>query len=191
MADHDQHALTDRRKALEEDYFRRQSERLKERLRTRQEEEGRRKELAESFPHMSAAGLDMLLEHGLDAEAVAALGLVPCVLVAWADGPPEARERAAVMRAAEEQGVAAGTRAATLLEGWLQEEPSASLGDTWANYVDATLRGLPPEEARRVREVIRRLARSVAEARGGFLGLGSRVSAEEQAVLARIDRALD
>jgi hypothetical protein len=48
---------------------------------------------------------------------------------------------------------------------------------------------LEPHERKRVRDALLQRARAVAEASGGFLGLGPRISASEQRVLDRIAEA--
>jgi hypothetical protein len=48
---------------------------------------------------------------------------------------------------------------------------------------------MTPSERQPLRDAVLRQAREVAEAAGGFLGLGSKVSASEQAVLDDLARA--
>jgi hypothetical protein len=184
----DERVLSDRRKALEEEFFRKQNEKLREEMRAKRDRENARKELAEAFPHARPEMRDRFVDEGLDAEAVSALALVPCVMVAWADGEVGDKEREAVLAAAREHGLEPGTKPHTLLSGWLGEQPSSSLIDLWAHYVEAVLSGLGPEERERLRERVVTLARDVARATGGFLGI-KKISAAEEAILLRIEEA--
>lgn len=187
--DHDERVLADRRKALEEAFFKKQNEKLKSKLREAREREAERSELRKAFPHAPGEILDRFIEHGLDTEAVAALGLVPCVMVAWASGRVGEREREAVLARARESGLEPGGKPYTLLAGWLAEPPSASLVDLWSHYAGTLCKGLTPEECDRLRERIVAIARDVARVSGGFLGLGDRISDDEAAVIARIEQA--
>ncbi len=108
----DERVLSDRRKALEEEFFRKQNEKLKEEIRAKQDRERVRKELADAFPHAAPETRDRFVDEGLDAEAVSALALVPCVMVAWADGQVGEKERNAVLTAAREHGLEPGHQAA-------------------------------------------------------------------------------
>jgi hypothetical protein len=60
--------------------------------------------------------------------------------------------------------------------------------ETWATYVRDLCAQMTPEARRTFREQLLGRTRAVAEAAGGFLGVG-RVSAKEQAVLAELERA--
>jgi hypothetical protein len=111
------------------------------------------------------------------------------VLVAWADGALDPKEKAAVQEAAREAGIDREAEARALLESWLTAPPKAELAEAWRGYVRAVAAGLAPEgRAALRRETIGR-ARRVAEAAGGFLGLGNKVSEAEERVLARLDEA--
>ncbi|MCC6640782.1 MAG: hypothetical protein IT386_06440 [Deltaproteobacteria bacterium] len=187
--DHDERVLADRRRALEEAFFKKQNEKLRAKLAAEKEREAARRELHAAFPNAPGEILDRFIEHGLDTEAVAALGLVPCVMVAWAGGRVGEREREAVLALARDNGLAPGGKPHTLLAGWLTEQPSASLVDLWSHYVAALCKGLTPAERDRVRDRIVGLSREVARTSGGFLGLGDRVSDEEAAVIERIEQA--
>jgi hypothetical protein len=124
----------------------------------------------------------------VDAEAVVALELVPLVAVAWADGTIDERERAAVLRAAREAGVSGDQPAHGLLETWLGHPPEGHLLETWGAYVRGLCAQMAPDERRTFRDQLLGHTRAVAEAAGGFLGLG-KVSAKEQAVLRELERA--
>src|SRR4029450_10355631 len=91
--------LADRRKALEEEFFRKENERQRAALQARKKRDESKAALRETGIGDDAL-IDRLLDLGVAAEAVVALELAPLVAVAWADGTLDDRERAAVLRAA-------------------------------------------------------------------------------------------
>lgn len=189
--DQDDRVLADRRKALEEDFFRKQNEKLKAKLKAEREREQARAELRQAFPNAPDDALDRLIDHGLDVDAAAALAIVPCVMVAWAEGDVSDREREAVLAAAGEHGLSPGGRAYEFLSRWLADAPSPALMELWSHYVAALCKGLTAEERARLRDRVVGGARDVARATGGFLGLGSKISDAEAAVLAKVEAAFD
>lgn len=181
--------LADRRKALEEQFFARQERELLGRMRAEAAEKERRQALAEASGIEDRAVLDRLAALNLDGSTIAALGLVPLVEVAWADGTLHERERDAVMQAAEAHGVAPGSAAHDLLEGWLSQRPGRELLEAWRAYVSALAELLDETERRALRQDVVSRARAVAEAAGGILGLG-RISDAEEAMIAELEQAL-
>ena len=181
--------LGDRRKALEEEFFHKEDQKLREQLRAKEQQKKLKQALTDASGITREEGLARLIELGISAETVAALTLVPLVEVAWADGKVDDRERKAILRAAEEAGIANGTVAHALLENWLVTRPPKSLRLAWEDYVKELCKKLTPEDRIRLERVLGR-ARDVAIAAGGFLGLGKKVSAEEEAVLAELATAI-
>jgi tellurite resistance protein len=177
-------------RALEEAFFARENARLLEQLRAKAQREERRKALREVIRIPDEQLVDHLLELGLGPETVLAVTLVPLAMVAWADGAVQPKEREAILRAAEDNGIAPGSIARQLLDGWLTQPPSAELVDAWRRYVAAIWPSLSQGEHEEIRRSGLERARTVAEAAGGFLGLGSRVSAKERAKLDEIARVL-
>jgi hypothetical protein len=112
------------------------------------------------------------------------------VEVAWADGRVQQREREAILKAAEDNGIAAGSVAHDLLESWLESKPGADLMDVWARCARAVATSLPPGSREALKTGLLARAEAVAEAAGGFLGLGDKVSDEERAILEQLERAL-
>jgi hypothetical protein len=136
------------------------------------------------------ATLDRLIELGVSAETVLALTLVPLVRVAWADGSLDAREREAVRKAAEARGIAEGSPGHRLLMTWTETRPDDTMVQAWKQYMAAIWPSLSPPERAELRDHIVGLARGVAEAAGGFLGLGFKVSQPEAEVLKETEAAL-
>ena len=134
--------------------------------------------------------IDHLIELGLEPETVLALQLVPLAAIAWADGKIEPREREAVLKASAAQGVGPESVAGQLLDRWLMTRPGAELVDAWKRQMRALWPSLSPKERDEIRKSAIERARSVAEAAGGFLGLTSKISPEEKAVLDDLAQAL-
>ena len=103
MFDHD--AIHDRGKALEDEFFYRVDEQLRQKLRESMEREEQRKQLIAATGFQDEELLDHLLDGGFQPTSVAALALVPAVFTAWADGSVTASERQAVMGAALQRGL--------------------------------------------------------------------------------------
>ena len=78
-----------------------------------------------------------------------------------------------------------------LLENCLSERPQAQLRNMWSQYIKSVCATLSPEERESLKTDLLRRARSVAEAAGGFMGLGSKVSSQEETLLAEIGAAFN
>lgn len=183
-------SLDDRRRAMEEAFFAAQDRAVLERMREADTAKDPRAALRDASGITDEALLDRMSAAGLDAAGAASLTLVPLVAVAWADGELDAKERDAVLAAATEAGVVAGTPAHGLLTGWLAAKPPASLLETWEAYAHATAAGMDGPGRASLRSQVTGRARRVAESAGGFLGLTSKVSDAEAGVLRRLDAAL-
>jgi hypothetical protein len=177
-------------KALEDAFFARENAKLLEQMRARTAATQRRQALRAAMGTVDDATLDRLLDLGVSAETVLALTLVPLVRVAWADGELDARESAAIVRAAADRGIAEGTPGHALLSTWLATRPDDTLLRTWKTYMAAIWPQLGELERKELRDYMVGLARGVAEAAGGLLGLGFKVSAAEAAVLKETEAAL-
>jgi hypothetical protein len=181
--------LGDRKRALEEEFFRKQERSLLERMRTEQATQIVREELSQGSGVTDTAVLDKLIGLGLQASTLAAMGLVPLVAVAWADGTLDARERQAVTSALETAGIKPESPAWQLLQSWLTSPPPASLLEAWKTYMAALCPQLSDAERTSLRDRMLTRARAVAEASGGFLGLGAKVSPAEEAMLRTLAEA--
>jgi uncharacterized tellurite resistance protein B-like protein len=182
-------ALEKRGKALEEEFFKKQNQKLVDKLRATLEQKQTREELEQLTGIHDAAVLDTLIAMNLDKSTFAAFGLYPLVEVAWADGQVDEKERAAFIAAAAEHGITPGSFAHSTLEEFIKSTPREDARKAWYAWA-AELNGkLDAGERRKVREGLLKRARAVAEASGGFLGLGNKISASEQRVLDAIANA--
>jgi tellurite resistance protein len=183
--------LGDRRRALEEEFFRKQDEALRQKLRQKQERASLKAELRGRLGIEEEHLLDALVELGLNAETATALGLVPLVEVAWADGKLEAKEREALLAVAKDFGVDPRHPSYELLAGWLEHRPRPQMAELWGDYVRAIVSRLDEAERVTMRDRTLARARGIAEAAGGILGLGKKISPEEEVVLSSLARAYD
>ena len=113
------------------------------------------------------------------------------IVVAWSDGKLDGRERAAILEAARDTGVAAEGIARRLLRNALERPPDPRLLGAWRGYVRRLWGCFTADERWEMRTQLLQSARTVAEASGGFLGLTSGVSGEQRRILAEIEAVLD
>jgi hypothetical protein len=178
--------LSDRGRSLEDEFFRREDQRLIKRLAELRAVDATREALAKASGITSPELLDQLLRIGIHAETLAALSVVPLVEVAWADGELDARERRAIV---EHGGIARDSTTGALLEAWLDRRPDAKLLTAWTQMVQAMRGQLDPDAATRLRDSLLEKARAVAAASGGMFGIGSKVSRAEAEMLAQLEVA--
>jgi uncharacterized tellurite resistance protein B-like protein len=176
----------DRRKALEGAFFAKHNETLRQKLKSTFEKQATRESLRTASGITNEAVLDALMALQVSHETLAAFSLYPLIEIAWADGTVDERERQALLAAAEQEGIAPGSAAHALLEDRVRTPPNPEARKAWRMYASELNRKLNPDERQTVRAELLRRARAVAEASGGLLGLGNRISAKEEAVLGAI-----
>jgi hypothetical protein len=181
--------LESRRVALEESFFAEHNEKLLEKLRTAARQRKTKEAISAILGVDDDAVLQQLVDLGLCEESVVALYLVPMIEVAWADGEIQAKERDAVLKAADEHGIERESVAYELLACWLEQPVDKELLGAWEGLARALKDDLAPGALQAMRAKIIDNARAVAEAAGGFLGLG-KISPEERAMLERLSSAL-
>ena len=134
--------------------------------------------------------LEMLEKLGVGAAAMTAFSLLPLVRLAWADTKISQNEFAALLKAAEDEGIAYGTPSYRLLSRWLDERPSEQMIQAWTAYAEALTRELDQDSLEKLRQATMERASRIAHASGGFLGLGERTSHDERNALLDLQRAL-
>ena len=182
-------ALEQRRRALEESFFKDQDAKLLVAMRKKAARAEKRAALSESSGLTNRDLLELLLALEIDSETLAALTLIPLVEVAWADGSIAQQERDAILAAADSVGITPESESYLLLDHWLKKAPPARLLEAWESYVAALSETLTPEARRTLRKDVIERARRVATAAGGFLGLGSKISSSEEKVLERLEES--
>ena len=184
-------SLDDRRKALEEQFFQKHEKELVAKLKDAAAKEASRDELQHLTGINDPAVLDPLASLKLGGAATLVMSVYPVVEVAWADGEMDAKEKAAVLDAAKQIGVAQGTPAMDFLQKWLTEKPEPSWHTLWSDYVKALVKNMKPDDKALLKATVLGRALAVAESSGGFLGLSFRVSSAEKAVLAKLEAAFN
>jgi hypothetical protein len=177
-------------KALEESFFAKENDKLLRQLQERAELAKRREALKTAMNLDNEQVIDALVELDVHAETVAALSIVPLIEVAWADGGIHAKERAAILKAAEERGIEIGSPNHDLLERRLAEKPGEELMKAWKAYAHALHETLDPDLSDALKERMVNRARAVAEAAGGFLGIGA-ISDAQRAILDELEHGFD
>lgn len=179
----------DRRKALEDSFFRERDQLLLEKLRMELETVEEHRNLAHVSGILDEKVLANLVKAGVRAETLTAVTLIPLVEVAWADGAVSDDEREAVLKAAAENGVNAGSASYELLSHWLKDRPDVRIIGAWKEYVGALAKAMPADAMLVLRERLTGRMKKVAEASAGFLGLGRRISSVEMAKIDEFEQA--
>lgn len=174
---------------LEDEFFRREDQRLLARLREQRETATARETLSQATGITNPAVLDKLMALKIQPEIIAALRIVPLVEVAWADGTLDDKERTAILSGAQEADIPLASAAYALLEAWLARKPEPHVLNAWTTLVQGMSESLPAAEVKKLEAWLMDRARQVAGASGGMLGLGSKVSKQEAAVLEKLEKA--
>lgn len=178
--------LGDRRKALEESFFAKESEKLRKALQEKEEAQAKKQALSAAAGITDDAVLEELIALDISSDTLAALSLVPLVEVAWADGTVEDHERSAILSAAKDAGISG--ESAALLDGWLATRPSYDVVSAWKDYVAALASTMDAAARDKLKQDLLGRARTVAESAGGFLGI-AKISSEEEQKLEELARA--
>jgi hypothetical protein len=187
MADTPQ-ILGDKIRTLEDEFFRKEDQRLTARLKELRDREVSREALAKASGIKNPATIDKLLQLGIQADVLAALAIVPLVEVAWADGSLDDKERQAILERAEKSGIAPGSADHVLLQSWLERRPEPKLLTAWIHMVEGVCEYMSPAEAEALRAGLVERAQAVASASGGFLG-ARKVSGAEAVIIRQLESA--
>lgn len=183
-------AMAKRGKGLEEEYFHRKEKELLEKLRKKREAEAQMKDLAEATGIPNDDILKTLQDLGYTRDTVSLLHLMPLISVAWADNKVSGPEREMILEAAQLHGVPKEGAAYQQLSEWLTHRPSDEFLEQTLRVI-SDLAGIDrPDEKKIDHDKLLELSTRVAAASGGILGLGSKISAEEQALLDRLAKQL-
>lgn len=180
----DNNRLRDRGKALENEHFRKMEEELVARLRARAE----RREMGAATGIDDDSILEDLQALGFDRETVTLLPIIPLVQVAWADGSVKDGERDRIFEIAGTHGIEEGSAAHAKLRAMLETRPSEDVFDEALRIV-RMMRAAGGEAWIEPKNFVD-YCRQVAEAAGGFFGIG-KISDEERALIERISSELE
>ena len=174
--------LQDRRKVLEGAFFGKRDQELLQKLKA--EIEGR--EASEVLRSVSgiedSAVLEKLIQVGVTPESLSAVSLIPLVAVAWCDNSLESTEKATILAAASDSGIAPESAAAALLDSWLESRPEAELVESWKAYIGGLKEQLDEASLNQLKNSVIKKAETVADSAGGFLGIGKVSDKEKQAI---------
>jgi hypothetical protein len=184
-------ALEERRKGFENEFFAKENERLLELMRAARERKEQRRKLARVCGVDDEALLDRLLAQGVNGESLTALALVPLIATAWADKEMAPLERRVVLEAAHELGIEPHSPPYELLSNWLESRPPDRLREAWNDYVGVLCDVLDPADRETFKRSVMDWATGVAEAAGGVLRIGPKVSSDERAMLAQLEQAFE
>ena len=181
--------LDDRRRASEDDYFRKKDRELVEKMRAAAAADRAKSELSASTGLSDPALLAELAALGFTPETVSVLPLVPIVEMAWAEGGVTAAERTMLVTLARSRGIAEGSAADRQLSDWLARQPAPAVFERATRLIRAMLDTGSHGGGTLTADELIKYSESIAAASGGILGLG-KISAEERATLAKIVAAL-
>lgn len=124
---------------------------------------------------------------GFSSETARVLPLMPMIHVAWADGSVSSAEERAILDLAIERGIERSTPSYEFLTRILVEQPSDLFFER-TNRVLASMVQADPSSW--IKKSLPQLCLEVAEASGGFFGLGNTVSKEEKALIDELSTLL-
>lgn len=182
-------SLSVRGQALEGAFFQKKDRELLQRLREECAAEDKRAALSRSSGITDDQVLQRLVELEIEPASFASFAMLPLIQVAWADGKMQSAEREAILSAAEQTGIARDTTPFEVLESWLEESPGEDLYEAWKLYAARLKDSLEAAEVSSLQNRVLGRAREVAEAAGGILGFGNKVSDEEAEVLEQLAAA--
>lgn len=183
-------AFEERRKGLEEAFFKERDRELMDKLKRELESLEDKKKLGHISGIVEERVLQNLVTAGVRAETLTAVGLIPMVEVAWCDGSVSAQERDAILNAASKEGIQPDSAPFELLGRWLQERPDSHVIVAWKDYVKEMAHLMPKESVAELKRKMINRATRVAEAAGGFLGLAT-ISKAERATIDEFAKAFD
>ncbi len=182
-------ALDGVRNNLEGAFFLERDSVLIDNLKKMRRMEKTKERLSEVSGISNDAVLQKLVDLEVRPETLATLSMVPLVEVAWADGKIDEKEKEAVKKAVEQVLPDNAVIDLALVERWLQVKPPENMLTAWIHYIEGLREALSESERADLKECLIGQARAVAEASGGILGLTSKISAPEQAMLDKMSAA--
>lgn len=187
----DKDMFGDMKRAKEEEYFKKKEKELIEKLKRRAALEAERRDLAAATGIADEESLATLQDLGFTRDTVQLLHLAPLVYVAWVEGGVSRRERDLILEAARLRGIEEGSPAHSQLTGWLAHRPEDDFIEKTLGVIGVLVESLPEEQREASKRDLFSYCERVAAASGGILGIGRRISDEEQAALKEISASLE
>lgn len=173
---------------LEEQFFFKENLRLAEKYRQMQQLKETKEALTQVSGITDDLVLDKFIELDVRPETLASISLIPLIEIAWADGVVEPKERDAILLSVRKFGWDEESLDYAVIEEWLSRKPSPSLLEAWQHYVKAICNDMTNDELEHFRTEIISHATTVAQAEGGFAGIGA-VSNAEKAMLKKLENS--
>ncbi|NLE01739.1 MAG: hypothetical protein GX640_17885 [Fibrobacter sp.] len=174
---------------LEDAFFAENDRKLIEKLHEMKKMEESIESLAEVSGIENKDILKKLVKLNIRPETVAAIAMVSIVEVAWADGKLDAKEKTVILEIAQKQMHSSHEIARSLLAEWLDQKPPKEMLEAWIHYIQGLCEKFTDEERTAFKNSIMEHAYKIAEASGGFLGLGSKISDQEKVMLNVLESA--
>lgn len=181
--------LLSNQRRLEDEFFLKEDAALLKRLGELQKMKESKEVLAQVSGIHNDAVLDKLVQLDIRPETVASLAIIPLVEVAWADDKMDEKEKKTVLAAIAKTEWGESCLNFELVEQWLQHRPEPHLLEAWIHYIKGLCEKLTAAEKKALKTELVDHTRAIAEAHGGFLGLGNKVSKAEAAMLDKLAAA--
>ena len=181
--------LKERERSLEEEFIHRREEELRKQSR---EERDRDQDLAALTRTAGLEDADLLgdlLDHGIRSASFVSMNLLPMVLVAWVEQPPNLEQKRAIRQVAEDRGMGEGQPGRLLVDHWLRARPAPRLQELWSRSTAARAATLGAEQRAALCASMLEPARQIAGAGSGFLGLGLGISRKAASLLKELTGA--
>ncbi|MBN8216222.1 MAG: TerB family tellurite resistance protein [Spirochaetes bacterium] len=174
---------------MEDLFFLKEEKRLIEQLKKMEKMKETKEALAQVSGIRDEALLQKFVDLNIRPETVASVSLIPLIEVAWADGGVDEKEREALLSAVHQFGIKPGDIDYELVKEWTAIRPSAQLLEAWMHYIEHLCERLMPVERAALKKEILEQTTAIAEASGGLLGLGDKISKSERAMLQKLESA--
>ena len=169
----------------EEEYFheleREQREQLRKKLEQAAAELREQRDVADSVGTDDATVAQHIKALGFDGDSARVFDLLPLIHVAWADGNIQRAERSAILGILRQRSIEPGTAAFRLVESLLERRPD----DTYMQESLHLLRKVMDDSEDGAKDIVD-LCVAVADASGGFLGMGNRIDDTERKMIEEI-----
>lgn len=121
-----------------------------------------------------------LADFGFDDKTIEALTLLPLADIAWASGEVSSKERMVATCCVVESELIGNPKAVQVFQSWLRQRPSDELRQLWLEFTNQCTEKMRDGLRLAVGLRLKKQATQIAEASGGYLGIGSVCDAEQQ-----------